>query len=299
MVSLYSIEKTAKHNQTRKVKSLPGNVKLGTRNMNDLLFVDKGTPRCTRIPAMFTLEAAVIMPLLACFFVSILFFFRVMQVELQVQKALDDTGRKLAVYLCEEENYTAGLTAAETLFLKEMSGREEASSYISGGNVGVSLLESEFGGNEIRLCARYHIKLPIRIFWNWNLEMVQKTDCRKWNGWNGNGNCEDGDQWVYITETGTVYHTTNTCTHLVLSIRSVAYDEVSQLRSENGERYDRCLHCVREGEQSGIVYITNQGSAYHSDLNCSGIKRTVSMVRLSEVGDRRACSRCAAQGDKE
>ena len=234
MVSLYSIEKTTKHDQIRKAKSLPGNMKRGTRNVKHLLFVNKEAPRCTRIPAMFTLEAAVIMPLLACFFVSILFFFRVMQVELQVQKALDDTGRKLAVYLCEEENYATGLAAAEVLFLKEMSGREEASNYISGGNAGISLLESKFEGNEISLCARYHIKLPIRIFWNWDLEMVQKADCRKWNGWNGNGNCEDGDQWVYITETGTVYHTTNTCTHLVLSIRSVAYDEVALLRSENG-----------------------------------------------------------------
>lgn len=295
-MSLYSIEKIAKHNHTRKEKSLPGNVKIDMRKNIHLLFYDKGTPRCTRKPATFTLEAAVILPLLACFFVSILFFFRVMQVELQVQKALDDTGRKLAVYLCEEEDYVTGLAVAEAFFLKEMSGREEAAAYINGGNAGISLLESKFEGNEISLCARYHIKLPIRMFWKWNLEMVQKADCRKWNGWNGNGSSVDEDQWVYITETGTVYHTSNACTHLVLSIQSVGYEQVSLLRSENGEKYDRCLHCTNAGEQYGIVYITNQGSAYHSDLNCSGIKRTVSMVRLSEVGNRRACSRCASQG---
>lgn len=297
MVSLYSIEKSTNHYHERKVKSLPGNAKIEMRKSTTLLFVDKGTPRCTCMSAAFTLEAAVILPLLACFFVSILFFFRVMQVELQVQKALDDTGRKLAVYLCEEEDYVPGLAAAEALFLKEMSGREVAATYINGGNAGISLLESKFEGNEISLCARYHVKLPIRIFWNWDLEMVQRADCRKWNGWNGNGSSQDEDQWVYVTETGTVYHTSSSCTHLVLSIHSVAYDQVSLLRSENGEKYDRCLHCMKAGQQSGIVYITNQGSAYHSDLNCSGIKRTVSMVRLSEVGNRRACSRCGAQGE--
>lgn len=30
-------------------------------------------------------------------FVSVLFFFRIMQIQLEVQRALDDTGRKLAV----------------------------------------------------------------------------------------------------------------------------------------------------------------------------------------------------------
>ncbi len=68
------------------------------------------------------------MPLLACFFVSILFFFRVMQVQLEVQKALDDTGRQLAVYLSgDEEAQTdgaVGLLAAEAVFRKDLLGRE-------------------------------------------------------------------------------------------------------------------------------------------------------------------------------
>lgn len=42
----------------------------------------------------------------------------------------------------------------------------------------------------------------------------------------------------------------------------------------------------------GRLYITNQGDCYHKDLGCSGIKRTVRMIRLSEVGTRRPCSRC-------
>lgn len=72
-----------------------------------------------------------ILPLLASFFVSILFFFRILQVELQVQKSLDDTGRMLAVYLSGEDGgFTAELTAANVLFLKEMSGKKEAGRYI-------------------------------------------------------------------------------------------------------------------------------------------------------------------------
>lgn len=56
------------------------------------------TPPCLWLEGSFTLEAAVILPVMALFFVMILMFFRVMQVQMDVQKALDDTGRKLALW---------------------------------------------------------------------------------------------------------------------------------------------------------------------------------------------------------
>ena len=52
-------------------------------------------------------------------------FFRVMQVELQVQKALDDTGRKLAS-ISVRKDYVPGLAAAGRYFT-EMSGRRGGS----------------------------------------------------------------------------------------------------------------------------------------------------------------------------
>lgn len=35
------------------------------------------------------------------------------------------------------------------------------------------------------------------------------------------------------------------------------------------------------------VFITDQGNRFHYDLNCGGIKRTIYMIRLSEVGNRK------------
>lgn len=253
----------------------------------------KGAPRCPRLGAVFTLEAAVILPLMACFFVSILFFFRVMQVQLEVQKALNDTGRTLAVTLSgDNSNEVIGLGEAKALFLKEMSGRKAAEQYISGGSLGISLLKSEFSQDEIYLRASYHVKLPIRIFWVWNFDMEQRADCRKWTGWNGAAGNGTGDTWVYVTETGTVYHTKSTCTHLELSIQSVGYEQLAVLRNEDGGKYRKCAQCGSSENAFGRVYITNQGDCYHTDLGCSGIKRTVYMIRLSEAGSRGACSRC-------
>lgn len=289
MVSLYSYQKSAQNNKKRKVKSLPGSRNILT--FLSVIYSHKGTPRCTRLSAVFTLEAAIILPMMACFFVSILFFFRIMQVETEVQKGLNDTGRQLAVCLTDEGGSAAGIVAAQVLFLKEMAGREEAERYISGGSLGISLLESEFEKDEIHLKASYHIRLPVRIFWFWDFAMVQRADCRKWTGWSENGETGEADQWVYITETGEVYHTLSTCTHLELSIRGVDREQLSLLRNEAGEKYQKCTLCA-ENPGGGRVFITNQGDCYHSNLNCSGIKRTVSMIRLSEVGTRRKCSRC-------
>ncbi len=121
--------------------------------------------------------------------------------------------------------------------------------------------------------------------------MEQRADCRKWTGWSV-AEGSDEDQWVYVTQTGTVYHREYTCTHLELSIRSVAEAEIAALRNENGEAYRKCMQCRYAENAFGRLYITNQGDCYHKDLGCSGIKRTVRMIRLSEVGTRRPCSRC-------
>ena len=137
-----------------------------------------------------------------------------MQIQLEVQKALDDTGRKLAVCAAAVSSDGAALPGiAEALLLREMADRTEAETYITGGKFGISLIGSDFSGEEITLRAAYHIRLPIRIFWLWDFAMEQRADCRKWTGWSA-AEGSDEDQWVYVTQTGTVYHREYSCTHL-------------------------------------------------------------------------------------
>lgn len=274
--------------------TLPGHVQTEV----EMRYAKKEAPRCICWAGAFTLEAAVILPLLACFFVSLLFFFRVMQVQLEVQKALDDTGRKLAVLLPVKEETladdVAGLVTAEVLLKKELAGREVAGRYISGGIAGVSLIGSRIAGENVCLRATYRVRLPVNLIAVPAIRVVLKAECRKWTGLKLDGDAEGTDVWVYIAEKGTVYHRTKSCTHLTLSIRGVDQDKVAELRNESGERYSACLLCGETKNDRERVYITNLGNRYHPDLNCSGIKRTIRMVRLSEVGNRPACSKCNA-----
>lgn len=294
-MSLYSIKIPQKNEFYRKEITLPGNTPYAGCVNKNFFFSHKEAPRYPYFSGVFTLEAAVILPLLACFFVSILFFFRVMQIEITVQKALDDTGRQLAVYMAKEES-ALEIAAAQALFLKELNEKEMPERYIRGGKLGISLLSSEFSEQEVQLRACYRIQLPVQIFWVRELSMEQRADCRKWNGWSATPENGEADVWVYVTETGSVYHRAGNCSHLELSIRSVEREQLAYLRNENGGKYYACSRCANRTNSWGKVYITNQGDCYHNDLSCSEIKRTVYMVRLSEVGAREGCKRCAALG---
>lgn len=289
--------KTVNHEMIKpyKQKSLPESIWTISHHKTIIKFSTQGAPRCTCYAGSFTLEAAVILPILACFFVSILFFFRVMQVQLEVQQALDDTGRRLAVYLTGDNSGSlTEYAAAGILLQKELKGSKTASEYVRGGLAGITLFDSEFSTDQIHLKASYRIRLPVRIFWIWEVKIAQRADCRKWTGWKEQS--EDAEEdLVYITETGTVYHTTKSCTHLTLSIRSVTIGEIPWLRNKNGDKYRECMICMDQNISGGQLYITDQGDCYHSDLGCSGLKRTIYTVRLSEVEGRRPCSKCATE----
>ena len=79
------------------------------------------------------------------------------------------------------------------------------------------------------------------------------------------------------------------CSHIHLSIHSVEKTQLGAMRNENGEKYHPCEEC---GGGTGNVYITDTGNRYHSSLECSGLKRSIVKVPVTQVKDRRPCSRC-------
>lgn len=128
-------------------------------------------------------------------------------------------------------------------------------------------------------------------YWNPFLGKAQKLTqsavCRAWVGFTELG---EQEAYVYITPEGEVYHLTAACTHLALSTYRVSLEEAKVMKNEYGERYQCCERCRKTPES--LVYITREGNRYHSEADCSGLKRTVRMVPLSSVADRTCCLRC-------
>ena len=102
------------------------------------------------------------------------------------------------------------------------------------------------------------------------------------------------EELVYVAETGSVYHTDSSCTYLDLSVHAVAGASAGRCRNNSGAKYHACEKCVGSGGTAGTVYITDDGTRYHNDPDCSSLKRTIRLVRQSEADGLPLCSRCAA-----
>ncbi len=120
---------------------------------------------------------------------------------------------------------------------------------------------------------------------------------RVWNGRSDGENeaaSDTKEEYVYVTDNRSVYHTDSACSHLELSVHGVSESELVRKRNTKGSRYKPCEKCCRGGS-GAYVYITDDGDRYHSSPECSGLKRTVKLVPASSVTDLCECQRCAAK----
>lgn len=254
-------------------------------------------PHCACPRGSLTIEGAVILPLFACFFAFLLFYFRIMEVQLIVQDAMEDTGRSLAVLSVKElEEPTlemSYLTTAKGILLLKLKDEPLIEQYVSGGALGVSLITSEFDGDYILLNANYVMRFPVKLFGNQDFLVCQRSQFRKWNGWHGVVENNGAVELVYVTEYGEVYHMRRSCAYLDLSIQEISYGELNVKQNYKGNTYRRCELCSEEGMVLNNIYITNYGECYHYTITCSGLKRTIYQKLLSEVGGMPACAKCS------
>ncbi|MBR5420496.1 MAG: hypothetical protein IK115_05040 [Lachnospiraceae bacterium] len=202
-----------------------------------------------------TLEAALVLPLYLFFFLALLSGLEMLRHNAANDYDVSRTVKKLAVY--------AAATGPDIIELPKQE------SYAPRGNA--------FGIPSQRL-------LSVGYAHAW-------TGYQLGSGAGGGG--DSGERMVYITETGTVYHLTRSCTHLKLSITAVSREALATARNGGGGRYRPCEICG--GGNGGTVFITNEGDRYHSSLGCSGLKRTIYEIPISQVGGRRCCSRCGGR----
>ena len=81
------------------------------------------------------------------------------------------------------------------------------------------------------------------------------------------------------------------CSYLNPAVRTVSGEHVREERNSAGAKYYPCERC-KAGSSLSVYYITEDGNRYHGDLNCSGLRRTIYTVPLSQVSGRGRCSKC-------
>lgn len=240
--------------------------------------------------ASITIEAAMAVPIFFLAVVCLLYLMEIMAIRTSVRSGLQYAGK-----IAAEEAYAMNVimpSKIENDVVHAIGAERLERSIVLGGCRGIRCDESRIslrtGIGE--LTASYQIRIPVPIFKIPPVEYKEKIRIKTWSGYEREGFGTDDDETVYITETGLVYHKDYHCTYLELSIHMVASSELDGLRNSSGGRYYPCEHCMRSGGNG--VYVTDTGTRYHSSLSCSGLKRTIYAVPLSEAVGKRACSRC-------
>lgn len=245
------------------------------------------------LSASMTLEAAFIIPLFVFFVVIFVHVINFVNFQNRVNEALYNSARVLSKTEYTSEG-SANMGSALVLLYGELNKKTVENAGVKGGILGITALQSEFDGDMIHFEVNYYAGMPFDFLKILGFPCTQKVSVRKWIG-NEDKGAEGGSagnedkRMVYITETGMVYHTDSNCTHLRLSIKTAAKAQISELRNNNGGKYDSCERC---GGTGTILYITEYGDKYHTDINCSGLKRVIYIVPYEQVSDRPACSRC-------
>jgi len=189
-----------------------------------------------------------------------------------------------------------GVAAAGSAVLNRIGEDYLTGAPVSGGKGGISFLRSSVLDRDetIDLVASYRISTPYNFPGFTDIKVTDRARVRAFTGYDntkkGSRDDEEPDEMVFITETGSVYHRERGCRHLKLNIMTTTVDAVGDRRANDGSRYYPCS-CA-SGIKSGIVYITDDGNRYHSNLGCSSLKRTIYEVPLKEVSGRTPCKSC-------
>lgn len=283
--------------------------------------------------ASLTVEAALVLPVFLFFMLSFLYIIQIFIVQEQIQASITKMGLNLAKtsYVFKDfPDIEEAISFDFTIFNKEYDiGLDEIADRLASGNLlklyakkyldtdqinrsciidgfdGLSFTGSSVlcGEDYIDIVVSYEVSIPVKIIILGDMQMVQRVRLQNWTGYEvaptyQTQENEDKDgTYVYVTDTGSVYHKDENCSHIKLSVSAVQGVPTS-IRNEYGERYNPCeACCTGEEEELATYYVTLDGTKYHSRRDCSKIKRSVKKINLSEVGNRAPCMRCSDRGD--
>ncbi len=265
--------------------------------------------------ASYTIEAAVILPLFISLMMFGVFTFRLLQVQSGVQKSIDYASRTMAVTLgnmansgesdkdvdTSSEDSTISGEVSEAVLLAStisLAGVEIAKNkvpieFVDGGPIGFNFLNSSVEGNYIDLQVAYDMTFPIGLLGSYSFDVNQRARCRKWVGYDKAENTVDA-RYVFVTEKGEHYHVNYNCTYLNPSVHRLPIGDIEEARNKSGGKYYLCEKC-KKTKAHGFYFITDYGTAYHSDVNCKEIKHNIKKVLLEEVKETMPpCSKCSS-----
>ncbi len=264
-----------------------------------------------RLSAGMTVEASILLPLFVFFFLNMGCAIELIRFHGNLQLALWQTGSELALYGYaldsgempmeeQEEGWwtnLADITFSSTYIkwrLIDILGSDYiGQSPLADGSNSLHLWESNIFGteDEIDIIVTYSVSPWSRLAGFRPFRMTNRYYAHIWNGYQLPTVLKEEKRTVYLTEYGTVYHISQDCTYLRLSVRPIEAKKLGEVRNHCGRQYEPCAKCAN-GVCPVEVYITEEGNCYHYRKECSGLKRTIYAVSLKDAENYKPCSRC-------
>ena len=192
-----------------------------------------------------TVEAAATVPLFFLAVVTLLYLLEMMAVHTAVRSSLQYAGKQAAKDTCITQMLMPSKVERDVVYAIGETRMER--SIIAGGSSGMDCSASRMS---VRtgigtLNAEYQVKIPVPVFGIRPVKCRETMKIKAWSGYEKEGLSDMGNDTVYVTENGLVYHKDYHCSYLDLSIRMTHMGTVSDLRNESGGRYYPCEHCMK------------------------------------------------------
>jgi len=259
-----------------------------------------------------TAECSMVLPLFLFFCINYISVLSIFSIHSSVEAALHQEVSQAAVrsYALHCSTKAAGAyeiadssAAISSIGICNQVKRRAGTAYLDrslivGGADGIkqafNILENN-GEDVIDVTLSYSVSPIIKLLGFPDMKLCNRCCMKAWTGYDINNFISQkkdmaAEEMVYVAKEGVVYHKDATCSYLNPSISPVNISQVNAKRNKWGEKYYPCEVCGKTCE--GNIYITNHGNRYHSSVFCSGIKRDVRRIPLSEAGGLGPCSRC-------
>lgn len=272
------------------------------------------------INASLTLEAAIAFPIFIFAVINLLSVLEVIRANSDIETCLHKIGKEVALYAVAEDmvNDYVGLKGVTsdvcaTMLADGYSASRMSEDYSSsyGHSMDViptgitpanfALSKAVVDESIVDISVLYQVEPIYNIFNIRGYLLSNRCYMHMWTGYDGKGVSGSGssDQKVFVTENGTVYHLTTSCSYLDLSISGVQASGLSEMRNQSGAIYSACETCKPSITDSSttLLFITDYGDRYHNSLSCSGLKRTINEMSKQEAIEKGlgACSKCGGE----
>lgn len=246
-----------------------------------------------------TLEASIVLPLYILFIAVFVYILDILNLQNTLSASMEEACRNTNKY-SYVLNQASGVGWIDNIYLRNQFFTDGIKtladkSYIKNGYKGIKALITYPTSDDdvIDFNLYYSISIPFFPDNMINLNLHQRCYFHTFTGVDITNLSGAYTQYVYITSSGTVYHTSVYCSYLS-PYYSLYPSEFFENQLNNSSNYSPCSSCARNSSPDDLFFYCPGSQVYHYKVDCFYLAADVYKVTLDSVVDSKPlCSRCS------